>query len=338
MPITVSNSWFRWVPQIQSNGGATLGRAERTARNVAFQYCVSFGYRDEMVPAVAGHRRSAWQGALRLSLGVAVGAVSLLPPGGSSVPPAGLTAAAVAAAESAAGASTELAVAVQDRETGEIATGRLGERPFYMASVAKLLVAIDVLDRRRLDGLPVSDADIDLIHRALGPSDDDAMNALWTRFDGAGAAGRTGVRLALTGTGDPSDRSQWGEMLAAAVDIARLWTHVLDAMPPADRHLLLTPMDTAPTHAADGFDQQYGLRSTAVDGPGAPGAVTKQGWLCCFSGRYYLHSTGAVGTDQRYVVVLLATLPRGPGWAAARQELSTIAAAAVKVLVPPAQS
>ena len=49
---------------------------------------------------------------------------------------------------------------------------------------------VDVLDRRRTEGLQVTDADLQLIARALGPSDDSAMSALWERFDGAGAPAR----------------------------------------------------------------------------------------------------------------------------------------------------
>ncbi|WP_232664836.1 hypothetical protein [Pseudonocardia sp. TRM90224] len=295
-----------------------------------------------MYPAPTRTRVARRWGVLGLSIAVAAGAVVLARPevmGVLYVPdttaaPAGLAAAAVAAAQGATGPATELGVAVLDRATGEIATGRLGEQPFYAASVAKLVVAADVLDRRRSDGLAVGDADLELVRHALGPSDDNAMNQLWTRFDGPGAAGRTAVRLGLTGTGGPSARSQWGEMLAPAVDVVRIWAHVLDELPAADRDTLLVPMNTAPPRAADGFDQQFGLRSTTVDGPGAPGAIAKQGWMCCVSDMYYLHSTGVVGQDQRFVIALLTRMPRGEGWTAARGELDTIAAAAVDALHP----
>ncbi len=114
-------------------------------------------------------------------------------PASAPAPPVvrtGLALAAVTAAEAAASARTELAVAVLDRETGEVAVGGRGAEPYLTASLSKVVVAVDVLNRRRLEGLSVSDADIALLQRALGPSDDTAMNALWDRFDGAGAAGR----------------------------------------------------------------------------------------------------------------------------------------------------
>lgn len=247
-------------------------------------------------------------------------------------PRAGLASAAVAAAEAAAKGSTELAVAVLDRETGELALGGRADEPYYTASLSKVVVAVDVLDRRRLEGLAVTGADLDLLRRALGPSEDAAMNTLWDRFDGAGAAGRVSGRLGLTGTTGPRDPSQWGEVSVPAGDTVRIWQHILDDMPATDRDLLLSAMDAAPPKAVDGFLQTFGLLAPAVDGPDAPGAVAKQGWMCCFSGKYYLHSTGTIGADRRFVTALLTRVPRGPGWEASRAEMTRIATAAVQAM------
>jgi hypothetical protein len=246
-------------------------------------------------------------------------------------PRRGLAQGAVDAAEDAAGSSTELAVAVLDRSTGELAVGGRGEEPFYTASLSKLVVTVDVLDRRRLEGLQVSDADLALFRRALGPSDDSAMSALWERFDGEGAPARVSRRLGLEHTSAPRRFGQWGEVEVSAVDYVKIWHHVLDEMPQADRDLLVGDMQAAPSTAKDGFDQAFGLLSPAVRGDGS-GAVAKQGWMCCFSGRYYLHSAGAVGTDRRFLVTLLTRDPRGNGWDAARAQLDGIAAAAVAPL------
>lgn len=247
-------------------------------------------------------------------------------------PRTGLAAAAADAAEDAASTSTDLAVAVLDRATGEVAVGDRGAEPFYTASLSKVVVAVDMLDRRRLEGLVVTEGDLDLVRQALGPSDDSAMNALWSRFDGAAAAGRVSARLQLKGTTNPRDPSQWGEMSVPAADTVRIWQYILDEMPGADRDLLISAMAAAPPRARDGFAQAFGLLSPAVNGPAGPGAVAKQGWLCCFSGEYYIHTTGAVGVDQRFLVALLTRVPRRPGWDAARQELTGIATAAVQAV------
>src|SRR5690349_15801467 len=133
-----------------------------------------------------------------------------VPPDTPEPPPAqrGLAQAAVDAAEQRASSGTELGVAVLDRTTDELAVGSLGHERFYTASLAKLIVIVDVLCRHRTEGLQVTDADRQLFARALGPSDDSAMSALWDRFDGAGAPARVSARLGLEGTSAPRRTGQ----------------------------------------------------------------------------------------------------------------------------------
>jgi hypothetical protein len=54
--------------------------------------------------------------------------------------------------------------------------------------------------------------------------------------------------------------------------------------------------------------------------------------MCCFSGRYYLHSAGVVGADRRFVVTMLTRMPRAQGWSQARSELTDIAQALIRPL------
>jgi hypothetical protein len=246
-------------------------------------------------------------------------------------PVGGVAQAAVAAATTAAAGveGLDLRVAVLDREAGESASAGAAAEPTYTASLSKLVVAVDVLDRRA-EGLEVTDADLDLLRRALGPSDDAAMNALWSRFDGDGAASRVAARLGLAGTQDPRDPSQWGEMLVSAEDHLLLYDHVL-AMAEADRGLLLGMLGEAPALARDGFAQDYGLLAPGLT-RGAVSVAAKQGWMCCFGQRYYLHSTGVVGPDSRFVVTLLSTQPRAAGWADARAGLDAVARAVATAL------
>lgn len=242
-------------------------------------------------------------------------------------PQRGLAQAAVNAAEQRASAGTELGVAVLDRATDEIAVGARGHERFYTASLAKLIVTVDVLDRRRTEGLQVSEDDLQLFERALGPSDDSAMSALWEKFDGAGAPARVSAKLGLEGTAAPRRTGQWGEVEVTASDYATLWRYVLDDTPEDDRNLLLADIAGAPSTARDGFDQAFGLLSPDIrDGYQT---FAKQGWMCCFSGEYYLHTAGALGPDKRFVAVMLTRQPRTKGWPAARQELTGIAAQAV---------
>ncbi|MEJ3651604.1 serine hydrolase [Actinomycetes bacterium KLBMP 9759] len=247
------------------------------------------------------------------------------PPAAAAVPvpltPASGTAGKVVASVPA---SAGLVVAVLDRVTGERALGPGATEPVYTASLVKLVVAVDILDRSRSAGSRIDDGDRDLLRRALSRSDDAAMNQLWVQFDGVGAPARVSAALGLTATTAPRDPSQWGESRASAADLLVVVDHVLTGMAPDDRALVLGDLRDATPTAADGFGQDYGLLDARASGEGPP-VLAKQGWMCCVSGERYLHSIGAVGADQRFVVALLSTRPRGTGWDAARAELNSAA-------------
>ncbi|MCX6464695.1 MAG: hypothetical protein NTW05_14065, partial [Pseudonocardiales bacterium] len=219
------------------------------------------------------------------------------PPATSTVPPVAppVVRDAVVAAESAAPVGTEPGVAVLDRQTGELAVGARGDEPFYTASLSKLLVAVEVLYQHRADGISVDESDLDLIRRALGPSDDQAMNALWVRFDGPGAVVRVAARLGLTSAAPPPDPSQWGDVAISPRDTARLLDHVLGSLPQPDRDVLIGALAQAPPIATDGFDQAYGLLAPQVSGEVNGSLIAKQGWMCCHAQRRHLHTAGAVG-------------------------------------------
>jgi hypothetical protein len=244
-------------------------------------------------------------------------------------PQGGLVGPAVVAAENIAMSRPgfELGVAMLDTATGERALSSAGANPMFAASITKLVVVVDMIDRQLTEGLVVSDADRDMIRAALGPSDDLAMNELWTRFDGQGAIGRVSARLGLTATYPPTDPSYWGEMATSPDDLVRIYEHVL-TMPPPERDLILGAMESAPPIAADGFAQDFGLL--------APGVVTspivKQGWMCCFDQTAYLHSVGLVGEDHRFVVATMSRQPYDEGWMTSRDGLTSVATAIDDVL------
>lgn len=240
---------------------------------------------------------------------------------------------ALAAAEDTAATidGFDLDAAVLDLTTGVLASDLTASAPMYAASLAKLVVAVDVIDRRRDEGLVVGDEDLELIRRALGPSDDAAMNELWTRFDGQGAAARVSPRLGLTATAAPTDPSYWGQMTITAADLTTLYRHVL-MMPEADRDLIIGAIAAAPAVATDGFAQDFGLLAPRSVGT----AVAKQGWMCCDDQTSYLHSAGLVGDDGRFVVVLLSRQQFVDDWQPERERLTTVAGAVHEVLDPAA--
>lgn len=191
-----------------------------------------------------------------------------------------------------------------DLQTGQTVSQQ-GDQPFYSASLSKLILAVDALQQ------PLSDADHELIYRALSASDDNAMDVLWTRFDGMDAIGRVAAEAGLTGTHAPDDPSQWGEVVITANDMARLYRFILSS-PVHDT--IVEALSDAPATAADGFDQKFGLLGIA-------GAYTKQGWMYYLPSDVYLHSAGVLG--NRYAVTVLTTSPTG-SWTAARQAIDAV--------------
>ncbi len=229
---------------------------------------------------------------------------AVAPPAGPPAPPVDL-AAAVEAAESAAERDdVVVGVAVADRTTGQLARGHRGDRTFNAASLAKLVLAVDMIDRQERGALTLGDRDRRLLHAALNSSSDEAMNALWSSYDGPGAITRVAEGIGMVDTTSADDPSQWGEVQTSARDMVTLMRHVRDDLPPADRDLLIGDLSSSPEIATDGFDQGYGL----LDGSGSP---VKQGWLCCLSSRADMHTMGIV--EDRFVVAVMTNQPRGFG-------------------------
>ncbi|MFD5824818.1 serine hydrolase [Lentzea sp. NPDC060358] len=205
----------------------------------------------------------------------------------------------------ATGGASDVGVAVLDLETGQVVSTQ-GDKPFYSASLSKLILAVDALQQQQL-----SADDQDLIHRALSASDDNAMDVLWTRFDGMDAIGRVTTEAGLTGTHAPDDPSQWGEVVITADDMVRLYHYVLGS---SVRDAVVAALSAAPATAADGFDQAFGLL-------GVTGAYAKQGWMYYLPNEVYLHSAGVL--DNRYAVAVLTTNPTG-NWTTARESIDTV--------------
>lgn len=248
---------------------------------------------------------------------------SVVPAGSQPASTAAPMRAGVAAADRVARESGDatMGTVVLDRKTGQIAGGEHADEPLYTASVVKLVVAVDVLERAHT-GEKVDRQDRRLIRRALGPSDDEAMNQLWTEFDGPDAVERAAEKLDLAGTRPPEDASQWGQAEMSAYDVAALYQHILTEMPKQDRDFIMSSLRRAPRTATGGFDQRFGIDALRS---GAPAA--KAGWMCCDTGELTLHSAGVLGESDRYIVALLSRQPTDVGYDEARAMLSEAAEA-----------
>lgn len=204
-------------------------------------------------------------------------------------------------------------MAVQDRATGQTFASTLGQQPYYSASVVKLFLIAGILREKEAGALTLSGTDLDLMHRALSASDDNAMNELWEDFNGPSTLEEFIESLNLTETTAPTDIAQWGETLTTAHDVITVYDYVLNILAPPDRDFVLVALGAATADGADGFDQSFGL----LQPPRLPTVKAKQGWMD-YGPNYMLHTTGLLGSDDRYVIALMTVQPAAAGWDSAR--------------------
>ncbi|REH54473.1 hypothetical protein BCF44_102705 [Kutzneria buriramensis] len=201
----------------------------------------------------------------------------------------GLFADAASAARQAAPQAT-LGIEVYDRATDRILVAANQDLAFPAESVVKLLIGYDALAHHTGSAARVA--------QMLSRSDDGIADALWSAGGGPKVVMRSAALMGLRHTIPPTDSARWGDTTITADDVVRVYKFLESA----DQQAVVNALYHAPAVAADGFDQSFGI-PTAV---GAGQWWVKQGWGCCRPDRV-LHTTGLVGTGQRYVVAILSS-------------------------------
>jgi hypothetical protein len=217
--------------------------------------------------------------------------------------------------------NTTLGAVVFDRTAGAELLSVNADRQFRSASLVKLLIAIDALNRG------ASARERDSLARMLSLSDDDIASSFWVKGGRPEIVTRTVALLGLTGTEPPESPGKWGEVRVTAHDMLLVYQYVMDQLPAADHTLVVDALAQAPKFAADDYDQHFGI----PDGLNLQWAI-KQGWGNN-SEAMVLHSTGLVGQNWRYVVILLTEHPLGSGWKTCSSSV-TAAAGALNGLLP----
>ncbi|WP_246075206.1 hypothetical protein [Nonomuraea terrae] len=246
-------------------------------------------------------------------------------------------------------AGTTAAWVVYDRHAGKIVATRNAHRKYRSASVVKILIAIDYLERRK----SVPPADAKLLQIMLRSSDDDAASAFWDRLGKGQIIVRTARKLGLADTTPPPAAKPgfWGYTSLSAYDIVRTYRYLLDRAEPRVRDTILGHLRKAAPCGTDGFDQTFGI----PDAVPRPWAV-KQGWsgfgttppVKCGGdaravgapiswiaqratgsgvpdyGRPVLYTSGLVGKGERYVMALLTAHPAGGTWNSSVKRITTL--------------
>ncbi|MGH3823774.1 MAG: hypothetical protein ACRDRA_13240 [Pseudonocardiaceae bacterium] len=191
---------------------------------------------------------------------------------------------------------------VFDRVNGTVLISQDADRQVASMSVVKLLIALDALARE--NGVTRGSTMPQELHQMLATSDDRIASKLWTAGGGPAIVTRMVRLLDLTGTRPPDDPGAWGETRTTPQDMVRVYRYITDHLPNADQHLVLGALAATLKIAADGFGQHFGI----PDGMPQLRWAVKQGWGTSGS-QAVMNSTGLVGTEWRYIVVMLASAP-----------------------------
>jgi hypothetical protein len=200
--------------------------------------------------------------------------------------------------------SAKVGMEVYDRQSNTVLTSLNAGQAFASMSVVKLLIAVDALAR---DDWALPDTDTqDRITEMLSTSDDAIASSMWVTDGGASIITRDVQLMGLTGTKPPSTAGEWGDTKVTAQDMVTVYRYVLGQLPSDARDLLYNAMYHTTEDAADGTDQYFGI----PDGlPGMTWAI-KQGWGSSGPSAVY-NTTGVIGKDSRYVVIVLTSAPLG---------------------------
>lgn len=207
-----------------------------------------------------------------------------------------------AAVDSAAGRGAAVQLALLDRTTGTFYSGG-GDEQVETASVSKLFIADDVLFGADAARVPVAPDDLDAITSMLESSDDNAANTLWYKYGGSEIITRVAQRYGLTSTAPPWDGLWWNTETTPS-DLVGYYSGLLNGSGGLSAYAQTTIIDllrrSTPV-ATDGYRQHFGI----ADGlPGEPVRGVKQGWMCCIADRWIHLSTGIIGDDNRWILVL----------------------------------
>jgi len=210
----------------------------------------------------------------------------------------------------------QVSVVVYDRTAKKSTISLKSERAYTSASLVKLLIALEALQAGAPPGT---------VQRMLSVSDDDIASRLWTAHGGPLIVTRWANKIGLAGTRPPEDPGRWGDTRITAADVVKIYRYLLDQAGAGTRAVIMRALSGATENGSDGVRQYFGI-------PDAVGSLpwsVKQGWACCRGSRI-LHSSGAVGEGDRYIVVVLTSQPSSTTYAGAGRRVTEV----VKALLP----
>ncbi len=205
------------------------------------------------------------------------------------------------AADEAAASGAALSVAILDRSTHQLVTSGNGQI-IGTASVAKLFIADDLLLHGSETQTALSADDRQALDIMLQSSDDGAAEKFWGQDGGSGIITAVAARYGLASTVPPSD-GRWWNTTSTVTDLIRYYEMLLDGsggLPADQSKIIVNDLAQSTPNGLDGYPQRFGI----PDGLYAEPVAVKQGWMCCIGSDWMHLSTGVIGADRRYIMVV----------------------------------
>jgi hypothetical protein len=218
----------------------------------------------------------------------------------------GLPARIAQATEDAAVNGATISIAVLDRANNHMLSNGI-DQLIAIASVAKLFIADELLSQESSSDGELSSADRQALDSMLSSSDDGAAETLWGERGGETIITDVAGRYGLTSTTPPSD-GRWWNTMSSASDLVHYYDMLLNGsggLSGQRAETIVNDLAGSTATGADGYPQRFGI----PDGLSAEPVAVKQGWMCCIGDSWMHLSTGIIGSDRRYVMVVESLQP-----------------------------
>jgi hypothetical protein len=213
----------------------------------------------------------------------------------------GLQARVLQATDEAAAGGATLSVAILDRGTHQMVSNG-NSQIAGTASVAKLFIADELLMQESEGGARLSTEDRNALDMMLQSSDDGAAEKFWDQNGQGAIINQVASRYGLTSTTPPSD-GRWWNTNSTVDDLIHYYDLLLagtGGLPTERANLIVDDLAQSTPHGDDGYPQRFGI----PEGLYAEPVAVKQGWMCCIGSAWMHLSTGVIGTDRRYIMVI----------------------------------
>jgi len=228
------------------------------------------------------------------------------PPDAPAATFTGLDARARQATANAAADGADITVLVFDRNTGQrVSNGNT--TTIAIASVAKLFIADDLLLQEAKGQTELTATDRKALDVMLRSSDDSAAETFWNRSGGGAIITRVAARYGLSSTRPPGN-GRWWNTISSAADLVRYYDMLLSGsggLPPERASIILSNLARSTPNGIDGYPQRFGI----PEGLYAEPVAVKQGWMCCIGSDWMHLSTGVIGPDRRFIMVIGSLQP-----------------------------